>query len=112
MIEKADAWIRKHLGIKCRVADLADYLGVSGRTLQRRFQEHTGHTPQLYIQKVKMEYAKAQLESTKDSIAAISYNFGFSDENAFRRAFIQTIGISPAQYRNQFSSRLPVNEGR
>lgn len=105
-IEKADAWIRKQPRANCKVEQLASVLGVSSRTLLRRFKEYTGGTPQHYIQSIKMEMVRHQLESSQDSIAAITADFGFSDENALRRSFLMHTGISPTQYRKQFHIKM------
>jgi len=104
-IEKADAWIRKQPSAHGKVETLALELGVSSRTLLRRFKEHTGGTPQQYMQNIKMELVRHQLEASHDSIAAIAMDFGFSDENALRRAFSIYSGLSPTQYRKQFHIR-------
>ncbi len=106
-IEKADAWIRKQPKADCKVELLAAELGVSPRTLLRRFKEQTGETPQQYILDIKMELVRHQLESNRDSIASIAADFGFSDENALRRSFAMHSGISPTQYRKQFHNKLP-----
>jgi len=102
-IEKADAWIRKQPLGECKVDNLAEALGVSSRTLLRRFQKALGESPQSYIQHIRMEQAKSQLESSDISIVDLAIKLGFSDENAFRRAFASFNGLSPSQYRKQFN---------
>ncbi len=102
MIERADGWIRDRLAEKIRISDMAQYLGVEPRTLNRRFRRTTGQTPQAYVKRVRMDRAKMQLETTQESIAAIGDAVGYEDENAFRRAFLADVGVTPAQYRRQF----------
>lgn len=101
-LEKADEWIRKQSLDCIKVENLADSLGVSPRTLLRRFQKLTGDTPQIYIQNIRMEWAKTQLEKSDSTIAVLATELGFSDENAFRRAFGSCVGLSPSQYRRQY----------
>lgn len=102
LIERADEWIRRQKGVRLRVDDLASHLGVGERSLLRKFRELTGTTPQSYIQSVRLDLAKLQLEGSHKAIAQVAAEAGFSDENAFRRAFTQRTGISPSQYRKQF----------
>lgn len=102
MIERADGWIRGRLAEKIRISDMAQYLGVEPRTMNRRFRKTTGQTPQAYVKRARMDRAKMQLETTQESIAAIGDAVGYEDENAFRRAFIADMGVTPAQYRRQF----------
>ncbi|MBV1933685.1 MAG: helix-turn-helix domain-containing protein [Parvibaculaceae bacterium] len=102
LVEKADAWIRKHKGAAIRVDDLAAHLGVGARTLLRKFQSHAGMTPQSYIQSVRLDQAKQLLEISDATVAQVGADVGFSDENAFRRAFAHRTGVSPTQYRKQF----------
>ena len=104
LIEKADAWIRNNLQSSCKVNELADHLGVSARTLLRRFQKQQGMTPQEYIQDTKMDQAKFLLESSDYTVGAVAQQCGFSDENAFRRSFTQKVQLSPVKYRKKFKS--------
>lgn len=104
LIEKADRWIRRQKGVRLTVSDLAQHLGVTDRSLLRKFRTLTGTTPQSYIQSVRLDLAKPGLEDTQSSIAQIAADAGFSDENAFRKAFAHRNGITPTQYRRQFKT--------
>lgn len=102
LIEQAESWMFQNLSTNARIDDLAADLGVSSRTLLRRFKLHTGMTPQAYFQQIRMDQIKTRLEDSDQSIAQISDAFGFADENSFRRAFSQATGTSPSRYRKQF----------
>ena len=102
LIEKADAWIRALEGHNASVAELASHLNLSERSLLRKFRKLTGTTPQAYIRNIRLDLSKQRLEVPRMSIAQIAADAGFSDENAFRKAFAQRTGITPAQYRKQF----------
>lgn len=102
LIEKADAWIRDRLSENVRIRDLAAFLGMETRTLNRRFQKATGHTPQAYVKNARMNKAKMMLETTSQTIGTIGASVGYQDENAFRRAFLSDVKVTPASYRRQF----------
>lgn len=105
LIEKADAWIRKRLAQKVSIGEMARHLGMETRTMNRRFQKATGLTPQAYVKRVKMDRAKMHLETSGESIAEVAVSVGYEDENAFRRAFIASVGVTPAGYRRQFKQQ-------
>ncbi|MDH4119000.1 MAG: helix-turn-helix domain-containing protein [Acidimicrobiia bacterium] len=91
------------------VASLAHSVGVSTRTLGRRFGDAVGLTPKAYIDEVRIESAKRLLEQTSDQIADIRIRVGFTDPTAFRRAFKRTVGITPTEYRQRFGRRSALD---
>ena len=83
------------------VVDLAEQLGVSPRTLARRFVATTGVSPKTYIDEVRIEVAKRALEQTTQSIEQVRHISGFMDPTSFRRAFRRHVGIAPSEYRRR-----------
>ncbi len=81
---------------------LADQLHVSYRTLHRRFRNATGETPLAYLQALRVERAKALLETSRLSVEQIATGVGYADLSSFRRLFTRQTGLSPAQYRKRF----------
>lgn len=104
LIESADRWVRNKLRFEIKVDDLADYLGVSSRTLNRRFHNALKISPQEFIQAVKIEHAKTLLETTDENTLDISFQLGYQEENSFRRVFKSHTGLTPPQYRRQFKA--------
>ncbi len=84
------------------VARVAAHVGVSPRTLHRRFQASIGLTPQAYLTQVRVESAKHLLEQTSRSIEHIRTDVGFADPTSFRRAFKRLVGATPTEYRRRF----------
>lgn len=81
---------------------LAAALGVSYRTLHRRFSAAAGMAPLAYLQALRVERAKELLEDSRASLERIVEQVGYSDVPAFRRLFLRQVGVSPAQYRQRF----------
>ncbi|SDR21111.1 helix-turn-helix domain-containing protein [Pseudovibrio sp. Tun.PSC04-5.I4] len=103
IIERADQWVQNNLSSqKAKAKDLADFLGMSARSLLRHFQKELSLSPQQFILNIRTERAKSQLEYTNTPITQVAVALGFSDENSFRRSFLAQVGISPAQYRQKF----------
>ena len=91
-------------GKQLRTLDLAllgAQLGLSPRTLARRFADELHTTPGRWIQAQRLEAAKTLLESTRLGIAEICYQVGYQDAASFSRLFSRTVGLSPGEYRRQ-----------
>ena len=82
--------------------DLADELGVSLRTLQRRFSLVTGLTPKQYQQKLRLQKACELLEGTKMPFDSIAFQVGYQDVSAFRKLFKREVGLLPKAFRERF----------
>lgn len=105
-IKKAQEFIEKNYQDKITIDQLASMLAIGRRNLERRFKKATANTVVEYIQRVKMEVAKKDLESRQKNINEIMYDVGYSDNKAFRSTFKKITGLSPIQYRNKYSRML------
>ena len=47
--------------------------------------------------------AKAKLEKTRESVDEITLKVGYENANSFRKLFRKNTGLSPKEYRMQFS---------
>ncbi|AFK01541.1 transcriptional regulator, AraC family [Emticicia oligotrophica DSM 17448] len=103
-ILQAQEFIEKHYQTKLNVDDLADRFGIGRRTFERRFKKATSNTVIEYIQRVKIESAKKQLESGRKTVNEVMYDVGYTDLKAFRDVFKKIVGMSPIEYRNKYNS--------
>lgn len=103
VISKAQAYIEAHLDAKISFEKLAAELAVSRRNFDRRFIKATGNTPVEYLQRVKVEAAKKDLERGRKSIFEVMSDVGYTDDKAFREVFKKITGLSPFDYRNKYS---------
>lgn len=81
-----------------RIAELAESLHISERTLRRKLTAE-GTSFQEVFNDVRYRMAREYLEATQLSVADIADLLGFADPSNFRRAFIQWSNQSPAHYR-------------
>ncbi|MEP7323508.1 MAG: helix-turn-helix domain-containing protein, partial [Saprospiraceae bacterium] len=72
------------------------------RNLLRRFKHATGIPPIVYLQHVRIEKAKQELEQTNRSISEIIPDTGYHDPKSFRKVFLKLVGITPLEYRSKF----------
>lgn len=99
-IHRAQDWLDQHFMEKVEFDALADQIGMSRRTLIRRFQKATGDKPIHYLQRLRVESAKHQLINTEDSIKTISLNVGYQDFGYFSSLFKSITELSPRQFRS------------
>ncbi len=77
--------------------------GLGQRTLLRRFRSATGDSPIMYLQRIRIEAARRQLELSGDSIEEIAAKSGYEDASSFTRLFKRLTGMTPGGYRRKFS---------
>lgn len=102
MVAKAQYWLQTHLQTGVDQVTLAKKMGVSQRTLIRRFKLELGVTPITYLQNVRISAAKQLLENTAMPLPEVIDQVGYSDLSSFSRLFKQRIGLTPAGYRQRF----------
>lgn len=104
VVAKAQYWLQSHLAGSIDQTVLAEKVGVSQRTLIRRFKNELGITPLTYLQNARIETAKKLLENTNMPLTEVIEQVGYADLSSFSRLFKQRIGITPAAYRAKFKS--------
>ncbi len=91
---------------KPELLDVANALGVSERTLQRRISA-SGTSFRQLLEASRQELSREMLASGSSATEEIAYLLGYQDISSFYRAFREWEGITPAQWRerNTKSSR-------
>jgi transcriptional regulator GlxA family with amidase domain len=85
------------------ITELARRAAMSPRHFTRVFTDEVGEAPGSYVERVRTEAARRQLEQTDDTVVAIAARCGFGTAETMRRNFIRRIGVSPDQYRKTFA---------
>ncbi|MGB5820142.1 MAG: helix-turn-helix domain-containing protein, partial [Saonia sp.] len=105
-IKLAQTFIEGNVSKKISVEKLAEMYAISRRNFVRRFKKATQNTPLEYIQRVKIEAAKKNLESTQSNVAEVMFGVGYSDQKAFRSVFKKYAGLSPVAYKGKYNRSL------
>jgi transcriptional regulator GlxA family with amidase domain len=103
VVLKAQNYIEHHYLQKLTIEQLADKFNVTRRTFERRFKKATRNTVVEYIQRVKVEATKKQLEIGRKSIAEIMFDVGYADLQTFREVFKRITGMTPVDYKNKYN---------
>ena len=102
LVERAQHWLQSNMTDELRISELAEALAISDRTLIRRFKAALDQTPLAYLQDLRLEAARALLETGDLSVEVIGGQVGYNDTSSFSRLFRQRIGMSPGAYRRRF----------
>ena len=85
------------------IGDLARRAAMSPRHFTRVFTEEVGEAPGHYVERIRTEAARRQLEETDDTVVAIAARCGFGTAETMRRNFVRRVGVSPDHYRKAFA---------
>lgn len=85
------------------IGDLARRAAMSPRHFTRVFTDEVGEAPGHYVERIRTEAARRQLQETDDTVVAIASRCGFGTAETMRRNFLRRVGISPDQYRKAFA---------
>ena len=94
--------IAEHPEADLSVPALAAAANLSPRQFSRAFTAETGVPPGRYVDRVRLETARRLLEDTADGVAEVARRSGYGTPEAMRRAFLQALDVSPAEYRRRF----------
>ena len=94
--------LRGNLSAQHQIDSLAQDVGMSSRTFQRRFLAFTGVTVIKWLIQERVSRASELLESTELSIDRISEEVGFQSADALRYHYRLSFEISPNEYRKRF----------
>ncbi len=111
-ILKAQQFIESSYQDKITVEQLSDMSAIGRRTFERRFKKSTGNTVVEYIQRIKIEAAKRDFETSTKNVNEVIYDVGYVDTKTFRTMFKKVTGLTPLEYRNKYNKQItnPVNE--
>ena len=85
------------------ISELARRAAMSPRHFTRVFTDEVGEAPGAYVDRIRTEAARRQLEETDDTVTVIATRCGFGTAETLRRNFVRRMGISPDQYRKAFA---------
>ncbi len=110
IVEKTEQLIQQNLSTgKFHQQDIADFLGISHKTLQRRLKKENLRFQQL-VDKVRLRYTIELLDNYSLSLNEISQLIGFNEPRSFYRWFARLTNKSPGQWRkNKPDRRLNID---
>jgi transcriptional regulator GlxA family with amidase domain len=105
-------WIADQPAADLSVRALARRASLSPRQFARAFAAEVGMPPGRYVDRVRLEAARRQLEDTTAGVEQTARCCGYGTPEAMRRAFIRGVGVSPGEYRRRFRPAAATSPNR
>jgi len=104
MLRDLSTFVLEHIEEPLPVERIAEWSGMSTRTLIRWCREHLSQSPAEFVRQLRVEEAQRLLVETPLPLKDITARTGLGDESTMWRVFTQRLGITPAAYRQRFAS--------
>lgn len=97
----ADRCIKEQKNEELTLSCIAQSVGYSEFYVSRKFSEIAGMQLRDYLRGRKLAFALKDIRDTDDGILDIALRYGFSSHEAFTRAFKDSYGVTPSEYRRK-----------
>lgn len=102
IVSRAMRYINDHIAEAFSIEELADAVGVSRRTFSRTFAKHAKVSPSVFVEQVRVDFARKLLEQTDVPLKTIAFRSGFHSSTHMRMIFSRRLDITPKEYRQRF----------
>ncbi|CAH8193043.1 MULTISPECIES: helix-turn-helix domain-containing protein [Vibrio] len=96
-------WAQKNIDQAINIETMAAKANMSRRTFDRKFRASFNLSPKAWLIQQRIERAKGLLETESVNMETLAQLAGFDNATTLRHHFRRLIGVSPKQYRQQFS---------
>lgn len=100
-LRELQAWMISHPDSDLNVEALAERVAMSPRNFARLFLKETGTTPAKFVEQLRLEAARCQLEETSIPLEIIAEQCGFGNAERMRATFQRVLNINPNDYRHR-----------
>lgn len=102
-ITRVQHYVMEHLEEPFTVERMATLASMSPRHFARMFAREVTMTPMEFLQGARIDRARQLLESTDLPLKTVAFRSGFGSVRHMRSLFSEKLGLTPVQYRQQFS---------
>ncbi|MGE8066946.1 GlxA family transcriptional regulator [Pseudomonas sp. NPDC089569] len=95
--------VLEHLEESFTIERMAGLAAMSARHFARVFAREVGMTPMEFLQSARIDNARSLLETTDLPLKTVAFKSGFGSVRHMRFLFTEKLGLTPSQYREQFS---------
>ncbi len=102
-ISRVQSHVLERLDESFSVARMAEMAAMSPRHFARTFVREVQMTPMDFLQNARIDHARNLLETSDLPLKTIAFRSGFGSVRVMRQRFTERLGLTPLQYRQQFS---------
>ncbi len=92
-------YMQEHISENITLEHICNHFFIGKSQLSAMFRERTGESPMQYCANLKVSEAKKLLREDNLSVSQITDALGYSGIHIFSRAFKQSTGFSPTEYK-------------
>lgn len=107
-VGKVKEYIAAHYKEELKLEELASLVGMSPSSFSRFFKLRTLKTLSSYIVDLRLGVAARELVDTSKNVSEICYGCGFNNLSNFNRAFKNSKGMSPTEFRLIYKKKKVV----
>ena len=100
-LQELQRWVSGNLAEDHSVACLAERMQLSPRHFARLFRAEVGITPAAWVESIRVAAAREKLDIGRWAPKQVAADCGFTNADHLRRAFVQHLGVTPAEYRKR-----------
>lgn len=100
-LQELQRWVSGNLAEDHSVACLAERMQLSPRHFARLFRAEVGITPAAWVESIRVAAAREKLDTGRWAPKQVAADCGFTNADHLRRAFVQHLGVTPAEYRKR-----------
>jgi AraC family transcriptional regulator len=102
-------YIDRHLEGNLTLDEMASVACLSRFHFARAFKQAVGQSPRRYVIARRLERAQVLLTESETPLVEIALALRFSSQANFTRAFRQSTGLAPGQYRREAAAIADIN---
>ncbi len=105
-IEQVKEYLEKHYNEVITRNHIESLVHLNRDYINREFKDATGYSLMEYIQHYRILKAKKLLRETDDTVSEICIKIGYDSPAYFSKIFKKRLGITPVDYRNQYTKKI------
>jgi len=102
LVGKVFNYVTEHITEALTIEDLADAVGVSRRTFSRTFAKDARIAPSIFVEQIRINFARKLLEETDVPLKTVAFRCGFRNATHMRMIFSRQLSTTPKLYRERF----------
>ncbi|SFU83144.1 helix-turn-helix domain-containing protein [Pseudoduganella namucuonensis] len=104
-VQRVKDYIQENLDQHITLDTLASLANVSRFHFARVFRRSAGVSAMTFLERVRMERAKALIQAGGMPLSQVAMLVGYADQSYFTRRFRSHIGVTPTAYAREFGDR-------